>query len=84
MAHFAHVLGNVVQEVIGVRNVVIDGGLFPASEILGQQFIASIPLPGEYLQCSYSGSFRGCYPGIGYTYNPVLDVFHPPTDEVQP
>jgi len=84
MAHFAHMLGNVVQEVIGVRNVVIDGGHFPASEILGQQFIASIPLTGEYLQCSYSGAFRGCYPRIAYTYDPVLDLFQPPTDEVTP
>ncbi len=78
MAHFANILDNVVQQVIVINNAVIGGGDFPASEILGQEFIASIPLPGEYLQCSYSASFRGCYPGIGWGYDPVADVFVPP------
>lgn len=85
MAHFAKVEQGIVQEVIVIKNDVIDGGTFPASELLGQEFIASIPLAGYFLQCSYSGSFRGCYPGAGFSYDPVLDVFVPPVaPEVTP
>jgi hypothetical protein len=29
-------------------------------------------------QTSYSGSFRGCFAGLGFSYDPVLDVFVPP------
>ena len=33
---------------------------------------------GTWLKTSYTGAFRGCYAGIGYTYDPDLDVFIPP------
>jgi len=85
MAHFAKMENDIVQEVIVIKNDVIDGGSYPASEILGQEFIASIPLDGHFLQCSYSGSFRGCYPGAGYSYDPALDIFvQPAATEVTP
>ena len=38
----------------------------------------NIGLEGDWLDCSYLGARRGCYPGIGYTYDPVADVFVPP------
>jgi hypothetical protein len=48
---------------------------FPETETLGQAFIASIGLAGEWLQTSYSLSFRGTYAGIGYTFDADLDEF---------
>jgi hypothetical protein len=65
MAHFAKVVNGIVEKVIVVANDDCGGGEFPDSEPIGQAFIASIGLTGEWLQCSYSGSFRGRYCGIG-------------------
>jgi len=48
---------------------------FPASEPVGQAFIASLGIAGEWLQTSYDGIFRGCYAGIGCTYNAALGEY---------
>ena len=81
MAHFAKIENNIVQQVIVVANSDCGGGNFPASEPIGQQFIASLGIAGEWKQCSYSGSFRDCYPGIDYIYDPVADQFVGPVFE---
>lgn len=79
MAHFAQVNDdNVVTQVIVVSNDDCGGGDFPASEPIGQAFIASLGLSGRWLQTSYHGNFRGRYAGISYTYDPVLDEFVAP------
>jgi hypothetical protein len=65
MAHFAEISNGIVQRVIVVSNDDCGGGNFPESETIGQTFIASIGLPGEWRQTSYSGSFRSKYAGIG-------------------
>lgn len=86
MAHFARIdENNVVTEVHVINNSDIDGGTFPESEPLGQAFQASLGIPGNWLQCSWSGSFRGAYPGPGWAYDAELDVFvlpQAPTEEV--
>lgn len=80
MGHFALIdSGNIVREVIVVANAAMDDLPFPESEPMGQAMLAESGFAGTFLQCSYSGSFRGCYPGQGYTYDPVADVFLPPT-----
>lgn len=79
MAHFANIQNNKVNDVIVIANEDCGGGNFPESEPIGQAFIASLGLEGEWLQTSYSGSFRGCYAGLEYTYDPALDEFVPPT-----
>ena len=85
MAHFALIdSANIVREVIVISNTDCGGGDFPASEPVGQAFINGphpycLALEGTWLQTSYSGSFRGCFAGLGFSYNPVLDVFQPPT-----
>lgn len=85
MAHFARVLGGTVVEVVVVKNDAIGSGDFPESEALGQAFLASLGLEGEWRQTSYSGSFRGTFAGVGYTYDPDLDVFTaPPTPDPEP
>jgi hypothetical protein len=83
MAHFAKIENNLVTEVIVVSNDVC-GSEYPASEPVGQAFIASIYIDGEWLQTSYSSSFRGAYAGIGYTYDAELDEFVPPTPPPAP
>lgn len=79
MAHFALVdSDNIVRNVTVVANEDCGGGDFPESEPIGQTFMASLGLTGTWLQCSYHANFRGVYPGIGYRYDPVNDVFVPP------
>jgi hypothetical protein len=78
MAHFALIENDVVTNVIVINNSDCGGGDFPESEPIGQAFIASIDIAGEWLQTSYNGNFRGCYAGIGYTYDADLDEFVPP------
>jgi hypothetical protein len=79
MAHFALIDDdNIVRAVHVINNSDIDGGAFPASEPLGQAFQASLGITGTWLQCSYSGSFRGAYPGPGWSYDHELDVFIAP------
>ena len=78
MAHFAKVENNIVQEVIVVANSDCGGGEFPESEPIGQAFIASLGLDGEWLQTSYHANFRGAYAGIGFTYDAELDAFIAP------
>ena len=76
MAHFAQVnADNLVTNVIVVANDAIDGGNYPESEAIGQAFLADCGLTGEWLQCSYSGSFRGAFPGLGSSYDSTLDKF---------
>ena len=69
MAHFAKIENGLVQQVIVVANDDCGGGNFPESEPIGQAFIASLGLLGEWLQTSYHANFRSYYAGIGYTFD---------------
>jgi len=82
MAHFAKVENGVVQRVIVVADSDCGGGEFPASEPVGQAFLASLGLEGEWKQTSYNNNFRDKYAGIGYTYDSVNDVFVAPVSPV--
>jgi hypothetical protein len=80
MAHFALVNDEgFIMDVQVLNNDDIGGGDYPESEPLGQAWQALLGIPGTWLQCSYSGSFRGAYPGIGWTYDATLDEFIAPT-----
>ena len=81
MAHFAQVTDNIVRNVIVVNNSDCAGGDFPDSEPIGQAFIASIGIDGDWLQTSYNNNFRGTYAGQGMTYDPTLDEFVSPQPE---
>jgi len=84
MAHFAQLdkLGFVI-EVIVIDNDDCGGGEFPESEPIGQAFIASIGLDGEWRQTSYNSNFRGTYAGIGYTFDGD-EFIAPAAPEVEP
>lgn len=84
MAHFARIEDGVVQQVVAVKNAAINGGEFPDSEPLGQALLAESGHAGDWLQCSYSESFRGAYPSKGWTYDAEADEFVPPAVPVQP
>ena len=85
MAHFAQLDGTKVIEVIVLANDNCDNLPFPESEPIGQAFIASLGLTGDWLQTSYNNNFRGFYAGIGYTYDALLGEYGefvpPPTIE---
>jgi len=82
MAHFAQVdEGQIVRNVIVVNNSDCGGGDYPDSEPIGQAFIASIGIEGNWMQTSYNNNFRGAYAGQGMTYDPVLDEFISPQPE---
>jgi len=78
MALFALNDQGIIRNVIVVDNVDCDSLPFPDSEPIGQAFIASIGIEGDWLQTSYNGNFRGQYAGQGMTYDPVLDEFVSP------
>jgi hypothetical protein len=84
MAHFARIDDGIVREVNVINNADCGGGDFPESEPIGQAFIASLNVAGEWLQTSYNGNFRGTYAGIGYTYDADLDEFVPPPIPEEP
>jgi hypothetical protein len=84
MAHFAQIDDtNTVRQVIVVSNDDCGGGDFPESEPIGQAFIASLGLVGEWRQTSYHASFRLKYAGIGDTFDPDIEpdgAFIAPSD----
>ena len=75
MAYFAEIENNIVLQVIVIANDDVDNLPFPDSEPIGQAFIASLGIAGEWLQTSYNGNFRGTYAGIGYTYDASLGEY---------
>jgi len=75
MAYFAQINNNVVTEVIVIANDDCDNLPFPESEPVGQAFIASLGIQGDWLQTSYNGNFRGVYAGIGFTYDASIGEY---------
>ena len=75
MAYFAEISNNEVMQVIAISNTDVDNLPFPESEPIGQAFIASLGIVGEWLQTSYNATFRGAYAGIGFTFDPLLGEY---------
>ena len=73
MAHYAFLdANNVVTEVIvGIDETELIEGLDP--ETWYGNFRGQV-----CKRTSYNGNYRGVYAGIGYTYDPVNDVFVAP------
>lgn len=81
MAYFARVENDIVVEVLSIPD---------SQEHRGQEFLSEdLGLPGTWLQTSYNTRggvhthggtpFRKNYAGVGYTYDPLLDAFIPPS-----
>lgn len=77
MAYFAELdENNIVVSIMAVHNneLLVDG---VESEEKGIAFCNTIK-PAKWIKTSFSGSIRKQYAGIGFTYNPIADVFIPP------
>lgn len=68
MAYFAEIdQNNTVIRVLAVAD---------AQENRGQEFLAEeLGLGGTWIQTSYNNRIRKQYAGLGFTYDPVADVF---------
>jgi len=64
MSHFAKVENGIVTKVVVATQEEIN------SERHGDAF--------NWVQCSYNGNFRGCYPIPGFTYDKLKDIFIQP------
>lgn len=73
MAHFAKIEDGVVVTV----NVVNNADILDKDGIERQELALPLLGEGQWVQCSYNGSIRGAYPGIGWTYDPDADEFVP-------
>jgi hypothetical protein len=79
MAYFAEIdTDGTVLRVISVSNADAPDPAPSNSEPLGQAFIASLGLNGEWRQTSYNGTFRKQYAGVAYRYDADADVFIAP------
>ena len=79
MAYFAQLdADGTVLQVISVSNADAPDPAPSNSEPLGQAFIASLGLDGEWRQTSYNGTFRKAYAGPGFRYDADADVFIAP------
>lgn len=80
MAHFAELSpDNIVLRVVVVNNADVLDADGAESEDVGIAFCQSLfGAETRWAQTSYNGNFRGCYAGIGYTYDPTADVFVAP------
>ena len=78
MAHFVKIVNGIVTNGIVVSNNDCGGGDFPASEPIGQAFIASLNIEGEWRQTSYNNNFRGVYASGGFTFDADADEFRSP------
>ena len=75
MAHFAKIKNGIVTNVLVVANSDCGGGDFPTSEPIGQAFLASLGLTGEWRQTSYNNNFRVRYANIGGSFSVDDDAF---------
>ena len=81
MAHYAWINENnfVVAVTTGVDEDVIQQGVGGSSEAWEAFYKIAINQPGIYVKrTSYNNNIRKQYAGIGYTYDPVNDVFIAP------
>lgn len=79
MAYFAQIdEDGAVLQVISISNADAPDPAPENSEPLGQAFIASLGLEGEWRQTSYNGNFRKQYCGPGFRYDSEADVFISP------
>ena len=86
MAHFAYVINGIVQRVEPVVNEVITTDKGNESELRGKRFMVSLypeTVEDNWVQCSYSASMRGCYPGIGFLWDGT-NFIAPPESTTEP
>jgi hypothetical protein len=86
MAHYAIIQDNKVTQVfVGVDEDVVQNGVGGSTEAWEAFYTEQLKNPTLTVKrTSYNNNFRGIYAGIGYTYDPVNDVFvAPPAPEAE-
>ena len=73
MAHFARIENNVVHQVIVINNNVLLDENGAEQESLGSVFCKNT-FGGEWIQTSYSGSFRKNFAAVSFIYD--LSLIH--------
>lgn len=79
--------GIVIDVHVVANNDLDANGTFPDSEPSLRAFQSRLGLdrPGcIWYQCSYSGSFRGCFPSPGWKYDRDADIFLGPSEIAAP
>jgi len=76
--YFAKIDNGLVIDVIAVDETNCGNLPYPESEPIGQEYIASLGIEGDWLQTSVDGLFRKQYAGIGFAYSVEGDVFVTP------
>ena len=81
MAHYAELDdSNVVLRVIVVSNESCKDKDGNEKEAIGEFFCKTLFGPEtNWKQTSYHGAFRKNFAGVGYSYDPILDIFIPPS-----
>lgn len=83
MAHFAKITSeNLVERVIVVNDENCLDASGNESEEVGVAFCRSL-MEGVWIQCSYNNNFRGVFPGKGFIYDPIEDIFIDPATIVE-
>lgn len=79
MAHFAELDENnkVIRVIVVSNDDCMKDGM--EDEATGIAFCQRLLGGGRWVQTSYNNHFRRRYAGIGYTYDPVADVFIAPS-----
>jgi len=70
-AHAARIDDGIVREVIVIPFMDDDDAKVT-------EYCNGIGLEGTWLDCSYLGARRGCYPGVGFRYDADLDEYVSP------
>lgn len=80
MAHFAELdSNNIVLRILVVDNEKLIDENGNESEQKGVDFLKNLfGNETNWVQCSYNSNFRKIYPGIGFKYDPIADVFISP------
>ncbi len=75
MAHFARIEDNIVVDIHVVDNYNLHDENGIEQEQIGIDYLKSLWGDLRFVQCSYNGTIRKRYPGIGYSYDETNDVF---------
>lgn len=89
MSHFAEISGlsaftltTEVSAASGIETVTLSGYRATVERVIvaEQNFIDTgvVGDPSNWIQCSYTNRIRNIYPGPGYIYESIRDMFYPP------
>jgi hypothetical protein len=76
MAHFAKIVNSEVVDIVCIDNEVLQGKDYPNADDIGTKYLNSHGFDGEWIQTSYSSSFRKNTASIGSIWDSEMDCFY--------